>query len=115
MTVSFSYGIVPRTIVRMNTNIPIVLPANPVLYHYIEQLMWTPFIVAALYIAYLVYKQSKYVPPIAAQLPEATMLKSIYANIRDKYNGQQLEFPFVKAIDEEYVALRYNLNAEENE
>lgn len=37
-------------------------------------------------------------------------VKTMYSKFRDKYNGCQLEFPFVKAIDDEYVAARYNLN-----
>lgn len=36
-------------------------------------------------------------------------LKAMYAQIRNKYNGQQLEFPFVKDIDDAYVAARYSL------
>lgn len=65
-------------------------------------------------IEYRKYQYRKYMRMKENVLSEEK-LKSMYSNIRAKYNGNQLEFPFVKAIDDAYVAARYNLNAEEEE
>lgn len=65
-------------------------------------------------IEYKKYQYRKYM-----RLKEKTLTldrcKQMYTNIRNNYNGQQLEFPFVKAIDDAYVAARYNLNADNGE
>ena len=66
--------------------------------------------------AYILFKieYSKYNHRKYMQLKEKVLtdevVKNMYSKIRDKHNGRQLEFPFVKAIDDAYVAARYNLN-----
>jgi hypothetical protein len=65
-------------------------------------------------IKYNEYKNRKYMHMIENLLSEEK-LKTMYSNIRAKHNHNQLEFPFVKEIDDAYVAARYNLNAEEEE
>ena len=65
-------------------------------------------------IKYNEYKNKKYMHMIENLLLEEK-LKTMYSNIRAKHNYNQLEFPFVKEIDDAYVAARYNLNAEEEE
>jgi hypothetical protein len=65
-------------------------------------------------IKYNEYKNKKYMHMIENLLSEEK-LKTMYSNIRAKHNHNQLEFPFVKEIDDAYVAARYNLNAEEEE
>lgn len=65
-------------------------------------------------IEYKKYQHRKYMELREKVLTE-DKLKEMYSQIREKHNGQQLEFPFVKAIDDAYVAARYNLNDEGNE
>lgn len=62
-------------------------------------------------IEYGKYQYRKYMRAKEKILTE-DKVKAMYTQIRNKYNGQQLEFPFVKAIDDAYVAARYNLNEE---
>lgn len=40
-------------------------------------------------------------------------LKNLYFEVREKHNSMQLEFPFVKKIDADYIAAKYNLNENE--
>jgi len=63
-------------------------------------------------IEYRKYQSRKYLRMNENLLSEEK-LKIMYSNIRAKYNDRQLEFPFVKEIDDAYVAARYNLNAHE--
>lgn len=59
-------------------------------------------------IEYNKYQYRKYMRAKEKILTE-DKVKAMYTQIRNKYNGQQLEFPFVKEIDEQYVNARYNL------
>lgn len=61
-------------------------------------------------IEYSKYQYRKYMRSKQKILLDQDKLKKLYLQLRSKYNAQQLEFPFVKAIDEAYVAARYNLN-----
>lgn len=65
------------------------------------------------YIEYNKYLYRKNINKRQAAL-SAENLKNIYSTLRTKHNGTQMEFPFVKAMDDAYVDARYNLKEEES-
>lgn len=112
----------------MNTNLFLTLPPNiPVLRSNqpdiglailitISLLLFVKLAAMAYWLFAIEYNKYQYRKYMRAKEKILTedKVKAMYTQIRNKYNGQQLEFPFVKAIDDAYVAARYNLN-EDNE
>ena len=60
-------------------------------------------------IEYSKYQYRKYMRSKQKILLDQDKLKNLYLQLRSKHNAQQLEFPFVKEIDEQYINAKYNL------
>ena len=112
---------VTNNVTPYNTNVPILKSNQPDVGLAIMITLGVLILIKLFAMAYAIfsieygkYQYRKYMRMKEAVLSE-DKLKAMYSKIREKYNGQQLEFPFVKAIDDAYVAARYNLNAEEGE
>jgi hypothetical protein len=98
------------------TNIVVLRSSQPDISFSIMIIIGVLLLLKLFSMAYVLFKieYGKYKYRKNIQLKEKGLTKekliSIYFQVRDKYNANQLEFPFVKAIDDEYVCLRYNLN-----
>jgi hypothetical protein len=108
-----------NTFISSNNNVPILRSNQPdiglaILIAVTILLLVKLFSMAYVlfYTEYNKYQYRKYMRMKEKVLTEDN-LKKMYSEVRSKHNGTQLEFPFVKAIDDAYVAARYNLNEEE--
>lgn len=105
----------------MNTNlytIPVIRSNHPDIGLVIIFCIGLLILVTLGYMAYLLlkikygkYLHRKHMKSKTKIFTEESIQK-MYAEIRDKHNDRQLEFPFVKAIDDAYIVARYNINVD---